>query len=213
MAEGRRILLFDQDGLPRRSLADQLTAQGHEVTQTAHLAEALVQAAQADLLIVDVSLEPAVLCAALREAGLALPVLVLGVAPGEGRELLAAGVSACLAKPVRLSVLASTLETLRPKSAAEQDIALAGFQLQAIARQALDVKGKRIPLTEKETAILVYLHQARDRLVPREELLGEVWGYASAASTHTVETHIYRLRRKLSEAVLITEPGGYRLGD
>ena len=71
-------------------------------------------------------------------------------------------------------------------------------------------------LTEKETAILAFLHRTRQRAVPRQELLREVWGYNPAVTTHTLETHVYRLRRKIEEIpakarLLITEPGGYRL--
>ncbi len=51
-------------------------------------------------------------------------------------------------------------------------------------------------LTDKETALLKYLYRASGRVVDRDVLLGEVWGYSAAADTHTVETHIYRLRQK-----------------
>ena len=71
-------------------------------------------------------------------------------------------------------------------------------------------------LTEKETAILKYLYRAGDRIVTREVLLSEVWGYNSGVTTHTLETHIYRLRQKIerdpSQAeLLVTESGGYKL--
>jgi hypothetical protein len=56
---------------------------------------------------------------------------------------------------------------------------------------------RRIRLTEKEAAILLYLHRAAGRAVPRQELLDEVWGYSRAVATHTLETHVYRLRRKI----------------
>ena len=71
-------------------------------------------------------------------------------------------------------------------------------------------------LTEKETAILRYLYRAGQRPVSRETLLQEVWGYNSGVTTHTLETHIYRLRQKVekdaaSPAILVTESGGYKL--
>lgn len=73
-----------------------------------------------------------------------------------------------------------------------------------------------VKLTEKEVAILKYLYKCRDRIVTKNELLQEVWGYSPEVSTHTIETHIYRLRQKVehedTEAQLIlTEDGGYRL--
>ena len=56
---------------------------------------------------------------------------------------------------------------------------------------------KKIRLTEKETSILKYLYRAGDRPVGRDTLLGEVWGYNAGVTTHTLETHIYRLRQKI----------------
>jgi len=75
---------------------------------------------------------------------------------------------------------------------------------------------KRVQLTDKETAILNYLYRVGDKVVGRDVLLDEVWGYNSEVTTHTLETHIYRLRQKIEEdpsntQILMTEPGGYRL--
>jgi len=71
-------------------------------------------------------------------------------------------------------------------------------------------------LTEKETAILEYLYQTRDRTVTRGTLLGEIWGYNAGVTTHTLETHVYRLRQKIEmdpskATILVTDLGGYRL--
>ena len=76
--------------------------------------------------------------------------------------------------------------------------------------------GKRLRLTEKEAAILKFLYRAGGKPVPRQILLNEVWGYNSAVTTHTLETHIYRLRQKIepdptNSRLLLTEGGGYRL--
>ena len=74
----------------------------------------------------------------------------------------------------------------------------------------------KVRLTEKETAILKYLYRAGDKVVGREVLLDDVWGYNTEVDTHTLETHIYRLRQKIEEdpsraVLLVTESGGYRL--
>jgi DNA-binding response OmpR family regulator len=79
-----------------------------------------------------------------------------------------------------------------------------------------DEKKTKVRLTEKETSILKYLCRIGNKVVPRDVLLSEVWGYNAGVTTHTLETHIYRLRQKIeadpSNAVLlVTEPGGYRL--
>ena len=75
---------------------------------------------------------------------------------------------------------------------------------------------QKVRLTEKETNILKYLYRAGGKAVAREELLAEVWGYNAAVTTHTLETHVYRLRQKIepdpaNARILITEAGGYRL--
>ena len=71
-------------------------------------------------------------------------------------------------------------------------------------------------LTEKETSILKFLYRSGDKPVSRDVLLHEVWGYNSGVTTHTLETHIYRLRQKIEKnpsnaELLITESGGYKL--
>lgn len=73
-----------------------------------------------------------------------------------------------------------------------------------------------VKLTEKEVAIIKYLYKCRDRIVTKNELLQEVWGYNPDASTHTIETHIYRLRQKVEHEdpdaqLILTEDGGYKL--
>jgi DNA-binding response OmpR family regulator len=75
---------------------------------------------------------------------------------------------------------------------------------------------RKIRLTEKETAIIKFLYRAGDKTVGREVLLQEVWGYNAGVTTHTLETHIYRLRQKIERdpshaEILITESGGYKL--
>ena len=75
---------------------------------------------------------------------------------------------------------------------------------------------KRVRLTEKETNILKFLYRAQSGVVARDVLLHEVWGYNAGVTTHTLETHIYRLRQKIepdpsNARLLVTESGGYRL--
>ncbi len=75
---------------------------------------------------------------------------------------------------------------------------------------------KKVRLTEKETNILKFLYHSQEGVVAREVLLHEVWGYHAEVTTHTLETHIYRLRQKIEPdptnvRLLVTESGGYRL--
>ncbi len=75
---------------------------------------------------------------------------------------------------------------------------------------------QKVGLTGFETALLKYLYRSGNMVVGRDTLLGEVWGYNAGVTTHTVETHVYRLRRKIESdphnpKILMTEPEGYRL--
>ena len=77
-------------------------------------------------------------------------------------------------------------------------------------------RGRKIRLTDKESNILKFLYRAAGKPVPRQVLLNEVWGYNAAVTTHTLETHIYRLRQKIepdpsNARLLLTAGGGYRL--
>lgn len=91
------------------------------------------------------------------------------------------------------------------------------YELRPIAKEILNQRNNEvIKLTEKEVSIIKYLYRAKDKIVGKNELLQEVWGYSPDVSTHTIETHIYRLRQKVEhdnpEAQLImTEDGGYKL--
>lgn len=119
-----------------------------------------------------------------------------------------------LSKPVRPGVLLARVdEALR--AAAAEPVRIGPWRFDPVARLMEDGAGRKVRLTDKEVAIIEHLRQAGG-VVGREALLAEVWGYSSAVTTHTLETHIYRLRRKIeadpSHATLLTtEAGGYRL--
>lgn len=86
-----------------------------------------------------------------------------------------------------------------------------------LERRAIVLKaGKRITLTPREALLIDYLRSAKGAPVPRRELLREVWGYAEMAETHTLETHVYRIRKKIDIddapfKLVTSESGGYRL--
>lgn len=117
-----------------------------------------------------------------------------------------------LTKPVRLSMLLARVEDALRQA---HTIALGPWTFHVAARMLVDGSGRRVRLTDKEAAILERLSQT-DSVVAREALLAEVWGYSTGVTTHTLETHIYRLRRKIeadpaNATLLVTEAGGYRL--
>lgn len=218
MRQAKSVLLAGPDDLLRTSLADQLSSQGFHVIETVTGAQVLAyfDTGEADGVLLDANLaDPPLVsvCRSLREQGRALPIFILGGDAVLAAAAAEAGATECFAKPFRLPLLMQRLAALL-KDRDVEAVRLGDFLFDAVARTIEDGDGRRVPLTEKEVAILSYLRHAEGGAVSREELLAEVWGYADGATSHTVETHIYRLRRKLgndANALLLTDTGGYRL--
>jgi DNA-binding response OmpR family regulator len=159
-------------------------------------------------------------CRRLRRQGFKAPVIML-TALGEETDTiegLDAGANDYVTKPFRLGVLMARLRAQLRQFELSDDVVLAigPYSFKPAAKMLVRPDGRRIHLTEKETAILKYLYRVGDKPVPREVLLDEVWGYNAGVTTHTLETHIYRLRQKIEPkpgeaTLLVTEPGGYKL--
>jgi len=197
---GRRILLVSGDAALARALGEHLSHAGFAVT----VAEpATAEAAAADLVVVDGGDgDPAsALCRRLKDQAEA-PLVALGAGP-------IAGADAVVAKPVRLAVLVARIEELLAR---RSRFVIGPWRFDAAARLLEDRGGRRVRLTDKEVAILRLLRQTGG-VVTRDQLLAEVWGHIATLATHTLETHIYRLRRKIGSSLLVTEPGGYRLAE
>jgi DNA-binding response OmpR family regulator len=161
------------------------------------------------------------LCARLRRQGVRIPIIMLTGADSEADVVrgLDAGANDYIAKPFRLNELLARLRAqLRVFDNSEDAVFQIGpYEFRPSGKLLLDAaQNRKIRLTEKESAILKFLYRAGDRPVSRQVLLNEVWGYNSSVTTHTLETHIYRLRQKIESdpahaRILVTEPGGYRL--
>jgi len=220
---GQKILIVDGDSAMRATLREQLTRDdAFAVVEAGGAREAELRLFQREGLFAAVIMDAALpdgdghdLCARLRANGLSMPVIMLNGA----NRIDAEGDTVTMAKPFRLSDLMTHLRTrIDARKAEAPDRFRIGpyeFRGSEKALHHLDPE-RRVRLTEKETAILAFLHQTRERAVPRRELLKEVWGYNPAVTTHTLETHIYRLRRKIEAdpakaCLLVTEAGGYRL--
>jgi DNA-binding response OmpR family regulator len=156
------------------------------------------------------------LCDAWCNAGAAILILTAADEPAEITEAVKAAGALTLTKPIRLADLGRILRDALRTTAAP-DFAMGELHFHPATRELIGGGAKPIRLTEKEAAILGYLHHAGDRAVPRDELLAQIWGYADAIATHTLETHIYRLRRKLigdgasAAPQLVSDGSGYRL--
>ncbi len=159
------------------------------------------------------------LCREFRQAGVTCPIILLTAADSDADmiEGLESGANDYIAKPFRFAVLMARIHAhLRSHEQSEEAVYRIGpYTFRPSAKVLIDEAGKRVRLTEKETNILKFLYRSGET-VPRETLLHEVWGYNPAVTTHTLETHIYRLRQKIEPnpgqaQILITETGGYRL--
>jgi len=161
------------------------------------------------------------LCAKLRRDGKKMPVIMLTGADAEHDVIrgLNAGANDYVAKPFKLNeLLARVRAQLRVFDNSEDAVfAIGPYQFRPSARLMLNlVRNRKVRLTDKESNILKFLYRADGKVVARQVLLNEVWGYSSAVTTHTLETHIYRLRQKIEAdpghpLLLLTESGGYRL--
>jgi len=229
MADARPVLIVDDDPALCAILVEQL-GQGHEfvVSLAASIAEAraiLVDRGQHfDALILDIGLpdgDGRDLCTQLRASGIKIPIIMLTGSDAEVDVVrgLDSGANDYIAKPFRLAELLARLRAqLRSFDSSEDVVFLIGPFVFRPAAKLLEIpdQPKRIKLTEKEAAILKFLYRAGPVAVGRQTLLNEVWGYNAQVTTHTLETHIYRLRQKIetdpsTAKLLVTEGGGYRL--
>jgi len=223
----RKILIVDDDPALRHSLAEQLEQHGEfSAVESDTAMEALATAGRErfDAILLDIGLpdmDGRELCRRMRSAGVSAPIVMLTAADSETDTVtgLDAGANDYVTKPFRLSVLLARLRAHLRQSEHSDDavLTIGPYTFQPGAKLMIDGGArKKVRLTEKETAILKYLYRAGDRVIGRDTLLGEVWGYNAGVTTHTLETHVYRLRQKIERdpahaEILITEPGGYRL--
>jgi DNA-binding response OmpR family regulator len=226
MAAVKRILLVDDDPDLREALADQLVmTEEFDVFEAGDGEGGLTRARDEhyDLIILDVGLpdmDGRELCRLMRKDGVKCPILMLTGHATDSDQIhgLDAGANDYVAKPFKLPVLLARIRAqLRQHEQSEDAVFGVGpYSFRPASKLLLDEADKKIRLTEKETNILKYLYRAGSTVVPRDILLHEVWGYNAGVTTHTLETHIYRLRQKIepdpsSARILLTEAGGYRL--
>lgn len=226
MPTPRTVLIIDDDDDLREALAEQLAL--HEEFRTVQAANAtdgirLGREVRADLILLDVDLpdmDGRDACRELRKAGVSTPIILLTGQASEADTVkgLESGANDYVTKPFRFAVLLARIRAhLRSHEQSEDAVFRIGpYEFRPAGKVMIDEKGRKIRLTEKETSILKYLYRAGSKAVMREELLAEVWGYNAGVTTHTLETHIYRLRQKIEPEpgqarLLLTDTGGYRL--
>ena len=223
----KNILLVESDGLLRDTLIELLSLQSDFLiteSETGETALNKLKEGHFHLLIIESFLpdmDGFELCHRIRRENVDAPIIVLLGAEIEPPKISnpQAKPNEYITKPFRLSFLITVIQSHLRKLEREEDetYSLGRHKFHPATKILLEPKeNKIIKLTEKEASILKYLFCPPNTFVGRARLLNEVWGYDSGVTTHTLETHVYRLRQKIepdpSDAqILVTESGGYRL--
>jgi DNA-binding response OmpR family regulator len=222
------ILIVEDDAATRAFLAERIEADlGLAVAAASTLQDAsklLSDSNACTAVILDVGMpdgDGRDFCAMIRREGHQMPIIMLTGSDGESDVLrgLNAGADDYIAKPFRSKELLARLRAqLRAFENSEDAILMIGPYVFRPAMRLLhdQTNNRRISLTSKETDLLKFLYRLDGCLVEANVLLHEVWGYSRNAETHTLSTHIYRLRQKMecdpAHPVLLTSVGkGYRL--
>ncbi len=227
MTAKRKVLIVDDDSDLCDMLADQLRIHDEFETQSALTGSAAIELTAStyfDIILLDLGLpdmDGREVCRAMRQAGVKSPILMLTGTDTEADTILGleAGANDYVIKPFRIGVLLARMRAhLREHEQSDHAVfGIGPYSFRPSAKLLLDNEtNKKVRLTDKETAIIKYLYLAGERVVGRDVLLGEVWGYNAGVTTHTLETHVYRLRQKIERdpskaQLLVTEPNGYRL--
>ncbi len=226
MSTARKILIIEDDEDLQEQLRDQLALHEEFTAVTATTAAKGLEIAKSehvDLVLLDIGLpdmDGRETCKLLRKNGFKSPVIMLTGQDSDSDVILGldAGANDYVAKPFRFAVLLARIRAqLRQHEQSEDAVFTIGpYTFKPAAKMLIDESGAKVRLTEKETSILKYLYRAGEKVVTRDVLLHEVWGYNAGVTTHTLETHIYRLRQKIekdpsSAELLVTETGGYKL--
>ena len=226
MSNAKKILIVDDDDALRDALKDQFSLHDEFSVTDVATATAGVKALKtdiADLVILDVNLpdlDGREACKLMRRNGYKGPVVMLTAESSDADTILGldSGANDYVVKPFKFAVLLARIRShLRQHEQSEDAVFQVGpYQFKPAAKLLLDANNKKVRLTEKETSIIKFLYRAAEQPISRETLLHDVWGYNAGVSTHTLETHIYRLRQKIERdpshaEILVTEGGGYKL--
>lgn len=226
MAGQRHLLIVDDEIDLRDTVVEQLALTEEFMLSTGETAAeglATVKKDRIDLVVMDVGLpdmDGREAVKLMRKSGFRSPIIMLTGHASDADTVLGleAGANDYVVKPFKFAVLLARIRAqLRQHEASEDAVFSIGpYTFRPSAKLLVNGKGGKLKLTEKETAILRFLYRAGQKVVSRDVLLQEVWGYNAAVTTHTLETHIYRLRQKIesdpaSAQILVTEAGGYKL--
>lgn len=223
-----RILIVEDEMAIAAGLVDLCEFKGYAATHVQDGVSGLREALEGkyDLVILDLMLpgiDGFTVCNSIRENDRELPIIILSAKTSETDiiEGLKLGADDYISKPFSVGPLFARIEAVlrRTRKTFLDDRLQIGTLRVDFRNFSGERNGETVEFTRKETEILQYLWSCRDRPVPRNELLREVWGYDNAENvdTRTVDIHITKLRKKVEEdpsrpRVLLTLRGeGYQL--
>jgi DNA-binding response OmpR family regulator len=199
-----RILIVEDDNMLAKVIGDNLRFAGYEISAAAdgHEAVARLRTFQPDLVLLDLMLPDRSgfdLCGVLRQGG-RTPVVILSARAQKADKLrgLKLGADDYLTKPFDLDELLARIQAVLRRSRRGVDrLVLGAVTIDFNALRA--VTGKReVHLTHREFGVLRYLAERHERVVYRDELLREIWGYLDVPpTTRSVDHAIARLRKKI----------------
>ena len=226
MSTTKKIIIVDDDDMLRETLREQFSLHDEFVVTDAATAGAgikAVKADHADLVILDVNLpdmDGREACKIIRRNGYKGPIVMLTAQSSDSDTILGldSGANDYVTKPFRFGVLLARIRAhLRQHEHSEDAVFKVGpYTFKPSAKMLVRDDNRKVRLTEKETAIIKFLLRSGEQIVSRDVLLHDVWGYNAGVTTHTLETHVYRLRQKIERdpshaEILVTEGGGYKL--
>ena len=226
MSTPKKIIIVDDDDMLRETLREQFSLHDEfEVAETATATDGIKaeKSDRADLVILDVNLpdmDGREACKLMRRGGYKGPVIMLTAQTSEADTILGldSGANDYVTKPFRFAVLLARIRAhLRQHEQSEDAVFKVGpYTFKPAAKLLVREDNRKVRLTEKETAIIKFLLRSGEQIVSRDVLLQDVWGYNAGVTTHTLETHVYRLRQKIERdpshaEILVTEGGGYKL--
>lgn len=226
-AQSRNILIVEDDAEFRHTLAEQLRLHEEFEVEEVGTGEAAIADAEKtnfNAILLDVGLpdmDGRDVCRVLRRKGIHAPVIMLTGMDSDADTVLGldSGANDYVTKPFRMGVLLARLRAhIRQHEMSEDaSFAVGPYVFRPAAKTMRRTDGtKDISLSDKENAILKHLYRAGDAVVSCETLYADIWDHSASLMTHTLQTHVYRLRQKIEDQpsdpqILVSEHGGYRL--
>ncbi|MFZ1383183.1 response regulator transcription factor [Actinomycetaceae bacterium MB13-C1-2] len=202
-----KVLLVEDDPAISEPLARAFGREGYEVRNHGTARSALNEVEGADLVVLDLGLpdmDGLDVAREIRQRGLEMPILILTARTDEADMVIGldAGADDYVTKPFRLAELLARIRALLRRGhgeAGDTELRAQDVVIDVPAHRAF-VGDRELSLTAREFDLLKVLVKQAGQMVPREELMREVWGQDPQGSTKTLDMHVSWLRRKLGDS-------------